>query len=244
MPTAVPAASGNSQKETTMLTIHGVPLSVHTRKVIVTAILKNMDYRSEVVIPVIPDNPPANWSSLSPTGLIPVLQDGDYTLADSSAICLYLEKKQPAPPILPGNARAHGRALWFDAYAGGTIFRHVVHPLFVQTIVNPNINKVPGNKAVIANVLDNVQPKILGYLDAQIDGEFLVGDTLTLADIAIVSNFIVYQYMGYTIDTARYPRLVEYLKQIAACDAYRQALDSEKPFVASMGLDRHFLEAA
>ena len=80
-----------------MLTIHGVPLSVHTRKIIVTAILKKMDYRIEAVIPVIPDNPPANWSSLSPTGLIPVLQDGDYTLADSNAICLYLEKKQPAP---------------------------------------------------------------------------------------------------------------------------------------------------
>ena len=169
-----------------MLTIHGVPLSVHTRKIIVTAILKKMDYRIEAVIPVIPDNPPANWSSLSPTGLIPVLQDGDYTLADSNAICLYLEKKQPAPPILPGDARACGRALWFDAYAGGTIFRHVVHPLFVQTIVNPNINKVPGDKAVIDNVLGKVQPKILGYLDGQIDGKFLVGDTLTLADIAIV----------------------------------------------------------
>ena len=148
-----------------MLTIHGVPLSVHTRKIIVTAILKKMDYRIEAVIPVIPDNPPANWSSLSPTGLIPVLQDGDYTLADSNAICLYLEKKQPAPPILPGDARACGRALWFDAYAGGTIFRHVVHPLFVQTVVNPNINKVPGDKAVIDNVLGKVQPKILGYLD-------------------------------------------------------------------------------
>ncbi len=41
-----------------MLTIHGVPLSVHTRKAIVTAILKDLDYRFEVVIPVIPDNPP------------------------------------------------------------------------------------------------------------------------------------------------------------------------------------------
>jgi glutathione S-transferase len=227
-----------------MLTIHGVPLSVHTRKIIVTAILKKMDYRIEAVIPVIPDNPPANWSSLSPTGLIPVLQDGDYTLADSNAICLYLEKKQPAPPILPGDARACGRALWFDAYAGGTIFRHVVHPLFVQTVVNPNINKVPGDKAVIDNVLGKVQPKILGYLDGQIDGKFLVGDALTLADIAIVSNFIVYQYMGYRIDAAGYPRLARYLKEIAATDAYRKALDAEKPFVANMGLDRRFLDAA
>ena len=52
-----------------MLTIHGVPLSVHTRKAIVTAILKGIDYKFEVVIPVIPDNPPPHWSTLSPTGL-------------------------------------------------------------------------------------------------------------------------------------------------------------------------------
>lgn len=225
-----------------MLTIHGVPMSVHTRKAIVTAILKKMDYKFEVVIPVIPGNPPANWHTLSPTGLIPVLQDGDFTLADSTAICLYLEKKQPAPAILPSDPRSYGRALWFDAYAGGTIFRHVVHPLFVQTVVNPNINKVPSDKAVIANVLESVLPKMLGYLDAQIDGRFLVGDALTLADIAVVSNFIVYQYMGYTIDAGKYPKLARYLREIAALDCFRQALEDEKPFVANLGLDRSFLD--
>ncbi len=224
-----------------MLTIYGVPLSVHTRKTIVTAILKKMDYTVKPVIPVIPDNPPPNWASLSPTGLIPVMEDGDFTLADSSAICLYLERKQPRPPILPSDTRDYARALWFDAYAG-TIFRHVVHPLFVQTIVNPNIRQSPSDKAVIDNVLDAVQPRILAYLDSQISGLFLVGNALTLADIAIVSNFIVYQYMGYRIDAAAYPRLATYLKRIAVTEAYAKALEDEKPFVANMGLDRSFLE--
>jgi glutathione S-transferase len=225
-----------------MLTIDGVPLSVHTRKVIVTAILKMLDYKLEVVIPVIPDNPPPNWSTLSPTGLIPVIQDGDYTLADSNAICLYLEKKQAPPPILPGDIRDYGRALWFDAYAGGTIFRHLVHPLFAQTIVRPNILKQPTDKAVIDDVLNNVQPKILNYLESQISGKFLVGNAMTLADIAIVSNFITYQYIGYKLDAVKYPNLVKYIRHIAATDAYRKALDEEKPFVANMGLDRSFLD--
>jgi len=50
-------------------------------------------------------------------------------------------------------------------------------------------------------------------LNSQIDGKFLVGNALTLADIAIVSNFIVYQYMG-----GQYPKLAKYLKGIAATD--------------------------
>ncbi len=101
---------------------------------------------------------------------------------------------------------------------------------------------MPSDRAVIDNVLNHVQPKIFGYLNSQIDGKFLVGDTLTLADVAIVSNFVVYQYMGYSIDADSFPKLAKYLKEIAAIDCYRKALEDERPFVESMGLDRRFLD--
>src|SRR5271170_5800820 len=111
---------------------------------------------SRVVIPVVPGQPPSNWSTLSPTGLIPVIQDGDYTLADSTAISLYLEKKQPSPSIMPVDLRQYGRALWFDAYAGGTLFRLVVHPLFHQSVVTPNIQKAATDKSLVDKVLNEV----------------------------------------------------------------------------------------
>jgi glutathione S-transferase len=248
VPATRPAVSNPAGSQTStgvkMITIHGVPLSVHTRKAIVTAILKKIDYRFEVVIPVIPGNPPANWSTLSPTGLIPVMQDGDFMLADSTAICLYLDRKQSAPPICPADIRDYARVLWFDAFAGGTIFRHVVHPLFFQTVVGPNIRNVPTDKAVVDDVLTNVLPKILGYLDRQIAGKFLVGNAMTLADIAIVSNFIVYQYLGFEIDAAQYPKLAGYLRAITATEAFQRALQDETPFVDQMGLKRDFLSAA
>jgi glutathione S-transferase len=225
-----------------MLTIHGVPLSVHTRKVLIVALLKNLNYKLEVVVPIVPDSLPQNWSTLSPTGLIPVLQDGGQTLADSSAICLYLEKKHPAPPVLPTATGEYGRALWFDAFAGGSIFRHLVHPLFVQTVVNPNIRKLPGDRTVIEGVLNDVRPKLLDYLESQIDGAFLAGNAMTLGDIAIASNFINYQYIGYRLDAGRHPKLVAYLKGILRTDVFREALEQERPFVAQMGLDRSFLD--
>src|SRR5262245_60339690 len=117
-------------EEMVMITIYGVPLSVHTRKTLMTARYKHIEYELEVVIPVIPGQPPADWREKSPTGLIPVMQDDDFMLADSTAICLYLDKKEPTPPMLPADAKGLARALWFDAYAGGTVFREVVHPLF------------------------------------------------------------------------------------------------------------------
>ena len=63
-----------------MLKIYGVPISVHTRKVIVAAIEKKLAFESD---PVIPFNPPAGWDKRSPTGKIPVMSDGDFELADS-----------------------------------------------------------------------------------------------------------------------------------------------------------------
>jgi glutathione S-transferase len=225
-----------------MLKIYGVPLSVHTRKVIVTALYKKIDYQLEVVVPVMPGQPPANWSTLSPTGLIPIIEDGDYRLGDSTAIALYLEKKQPAPAILPADARQYGQALWLNAYVGDTLWQQVVHPLFHQTIVNPNIAKIPTDKALVDKVLNEVAPKIFAYLESHIEGKFLVGNALTLADVAVTSNFLIYQYCGYPIDAARYPKLTRYLRAICETEPFQKALAAEKPFAEQMGLNRGFLD--
>lgn len=53
-----------------MLRIYGVPFSVHTRKVIITAIEKKLPYENEAVIPF---NPPPGWSD-SPMWGTPVLR--------------------------------------------------------------------------------------------------------------------------------------------------------------------------
>jgi glutathione S-transferase len=89
-----------------------------------------------------------------------------------------------------------------------------------------------------------VVPKILGYLDGQITGKFLVGDAMTLADIAIVSNFIVYQYLSFAIDAAKYPKFARCVREITATPAFQRALMDERPFVDQMGLKRDFLSAA
>ena len=220
-----------------MLTIYGIPISVHTRKAIVTAILKGIEYKVE---PVIPFNPPPDWRALSPTGLIPVIRDGDFTLADSTAICLYLNRKRPAPPLLPDNAAAFGQVIWFDSYAGH-VFRHLVHGLFFQKVVRPAILIEETDQAAVDDLLERARPQLFGYLDGRLDHPFPAGVALTLADIAIVSNLINYQYLGYTIDAARYPRLARYARDIVAHTALQKALADEEPFAEQMGLKRDFI---
>lgn len=81
-----------------MLKIHGVPFSAHTRKVIIAALEKGIPYE---IVPVVPLTPPPGWSELSALGLIPAIQDGDFTLADSSVICQYLDRAYPGVTLYP-----------------------------------------------------------------------------------------------------------------------------------------------
>ena len=72
--------------------------SPFVRKVRAYLALKGIDYALE---PVNPFDPPAGYRDISPLGKIPAWRDDDVTLADSSVILLYLERRHPAPPLYP-----------------------------------------------------------------------------------------------------------------------------------------------
>jgi glutathione S-transferase len=219
-----------------MLQIFGVPISVHTRKVIVAAIEKNLPYQINPVVPVIPGNPPPNWRTLSPTGLIPAITDGDFTLADSTAICAFLERAHPARPLYPVDAKAYAKALWFEQYASGTVFRNVVHPLFREVFVQPKVNKVPADPVKIDAVLSTVVPEVFGYLDSVAGDGFLAGPALSMGDVAVVSNLITFQYIGFALDALRYPRLSALFERVILQPSVRKAVQEEQAAVQAMGL--------
>lgn len=220
--------------------VYGVPLSVHTRKVILAARLKGIPLESEIVIPVVPGNPPSNWRDISPTGLIPAIEDEGFRLADSTAIICYFERKQPTPALLPADDREYAAALALDAWAGSALFRSVIHPIFHNQIVGPKIRNVPGDPAVIEAARSKAAPEAFGYLENLDLRDFLVGDRLTIADLAVISNLILFHYLGYRI-APQFPRLDRYFRRHIDTPALRAALAEEAPFADQMGLDRSFI---
>lgn len=225
-----------------MLKIYGVPISVHTRKVIVVAKLKGLPYELVPVVPVIADSLPPNWRELSPTGLIPVMQDGDFTLADSSAICAYLERTRPQPSVYPTAQRDHATALWLEQYAGCTLFRQVVQPLFHETVVSPNVLRKPGNALRIEEVVTRTMPEVLGYLDAVCGIGPLAGSALSVADIAVASNLVTMQYLGFMLDRERFGRLAGLLDRTIRHPTFIESLRAEQPAVQQIGLNGDFLK--
>jgi glutathione S-transferase len=208
--------------------------------VLVFATEKQLAFRSE---PVIPFRPPSGWNDLSPTGKIPVVTDGDLVLRDSSVICSYLERTHPSPALYPASARDYAEALWFEEYADGTIFREVVHGLFVQKVIRPKILKEETDASVIEAIRAKALPQVFGYLESAIHGDFIAAGRFTIADIAVVSNLINYHYLGYRLGDD-YPKLARYFFKQIERPSISSALLAEKPAANSMGLDRSFLGEA
>lgn len=221
--------------------VYGVPLSVHTRKVILAARFKAIPHQITPVVPVVPDNPPANWRSISPSGTIPAIDDQGYILADSTAIVQYLERKLPAPPLLPAALADYGRALFLDAWAGDVLFRKIIHPIFHQQVVNPRIRQLPGDRGAIDSALGAVAPDAFGHLERLAPEAHLVGGALSIADLAVVSNLVMFHYLGHRVDAARHPSLAAYFRRQLDTQLVRDALAAEAPFADQLGLDRGFL---
>jgi glutathione S-transferase len=217
-----------------MLKIYGVPISVHTRKVIVAAIEKKLKFEND---PVIPFNPPAGWDRLSPTGKIPIVAIDDFELADSSVISAYLEQTHPEPALYPRDAKERARALWLEEYCDSTVFRDVVHGLFFQNVIRPKILQQQTDRAAIDAILTQALPKVFGYLESQMTDGYLVGKSFGIADITLASNLVNYHYLGYRIDTARYPKLERTFKRLCQHPSIATALRTEQPVAKNMGLD-------
>src|SRR5829696_428206 len=97
--------------------LYGSSLSPFVRKVLAYAGEKGIELD---VLPVGPGDRNPDYRAASPFGKMPGFADGDYLLADSSAIIHYLEAKHPDPVLIPADPKLRGRTIWFDEF-GDTI---------------------------------------------------------------------------------------------------------------------------
>lgn len=209
--------------------LYGSTISPFVRKVAVFAEEKGIAFD---LTPAAPGDRSPAFRAISPFGQIPAMVDGDFTLADSTAIVTYLEAKHPEPALIPADPRARGRTIWFDELADTIVFGAGRAMLF-NRVVGPLFRGVAGDPAAADTVEREQWPAILAYLDREIGArDFLVGDGLTLADIAIGSVFASTLHACAPIDPAGYPDLARYLDALLARPAFATRVAKERAFIA------------
>jgi len=210
--------------------LYGSSLSPYVRKVLAYAGEKGIELDLQPT--GFPNHSP-EYAEASPFKKMPALRDGDYTLADSTAIIHYLEAKFPDPALIPAEPRARGKVIWFDEFSD-TILTACGAKMFFNRIVAPRFIGRPGDLAAADTAEREELPPILDYLERVVPdaGKYLVGDTITLADIAVASPFANLAHLCCEIDPGRHGRVRAYVDSILSRPSFAPWIEREVALLA------------
>jgi glutathione S-transferase len=191
--------------------VYGFPISPFVRKVHLVAAEKGIPVELALSNPA---DPAAEFLAASPFRKIPALIDGDFSLCDSTAIVTYFEALQPEPSLMPGDAKAKAKAIWFEEFAD-TILITAGGKVMFNRFVSPRLMGKPGDEAMAEQGLKELGP-ILDYLESQCGDGWLTGGDFSIGDIAVAATLRSLGYVGLEPNAATHPRTAAWYERVKA----------------------------
>ena len=189
---------------TPTIILHGTHLSGHTHRVqLLLRMLKLPFTFAEAGADV---RQSAAFRALNPMGQIPVLQDGELTLADSDAILVYLCKRYaPGSNWLPEDAVGAAQVQrWLSVSAGEIRFG----PAHARAIAQW---KAPGDPAQAVAIAQ----RLLAFMESHLaERSFLAAQHATIADLACYSYIAHAPEGGVALNA--YPAINAWLARVEA----------------------------
>jgi len=167
--------------------------------------LKGVDYESRQVNLVEGAQKSDDYRALNPQGLVPALEIDGHLLTQSLAIMVYLDQRFPAPILMPRDPvdGAHVRGLALSIACD-------IHPLnnlrVLKYLTGPlGVSEEQKNGWYEHWISEGFTA--LEAMAAPKAGEFLFGDTPTLADVMLVPQMFNARRFNVPVDA--YPTLVQ-----------------------------------
>lgn len=159
------------------------------------------------------------WRAKSPTGKVPVLEDGGFVMFESGAMAQYVLERYGEGRLQPSPGSADSaRCLQWSWFAEAT-FARPLGDIIHHTVFKPEAERIP---AVVVDARARALT-CLDAVDAAVDGNtFLLGDEFTVADIM----------MGYTLMLAKRVNVLE--NDHAHASAYFERLSGRAGFQKAM----------
>jgi glutathione S-transferase len=167
--------------------------------------------------------PPSDaYKALNPLGSVPFLEDGDVAINESIAIMFYLAERYGPTPLLPRNDPvAMARVMQLTVFGEASIGAGI-DPLLMAKFGAPDADKLNWSVRTQVGRIE----RFIAFIEAQLgDRPFLVGDSLTLADIAVTTAFGIWQG---ALDGPLSERLQAWRASLAERSAYQRAQAAQK----------------
>jgi glutathione S-transferase len=202
-----------------MLKIWGRISSINVRKVVLTAQLLDLPFERVDAGAAFGVVQTPEYKARNPNSLVPLLEDGDFTLWESNVIVRYLAASHPQGGLYPQDLRTRFDAeRWMDWQQ--TTLNGAGREAFIQLIRTPPEKR---NRQALAASVAATEP-LLAVLDVHLAKRaFMAGDRLTMADIPIACE--MHRWWGLPLEHAPRPSLQRWYDSIRSRPAARGALD-------------------
>jgi glutathione S-transferase len=212
-----------------MRTLYHHPLCPYSRKVRVVLAEKKLEFEGHLE---------RYWEArdefvaLNAAAEVPVLvEEGGTVLADSTAICEYLDELHREPPLLPVEpaARAEVRRLvgWFDVKFNREVTANLVgekvHKRLVGAGAAPDSRLIRAGFAAIHQHLDYI-----GWLTER--RTWLAGSQYSMADIAAAAQISCVDYIG-DVPWENHPAAKDWYARVKSRPSFRPLLADHLPGV-------------
>ncbi|MFV1872926.1 MAG: glutathione S-transferase family protein [Oleiphilus sp.] len=208
------------------ITLFGAHVSPYVRKTRLVLAFKGLAYQH---IPVVPfgGQQPDEFKKHSPLGKIPLLKVADRYIPDSSIICSYLDKLNPEPALFPADSFETTRAHWFEEYADSVMVSCIGGHLFAEKVLARAVFKREPIQSDIDKALNEELPNIFAYLNAELKDDYLVGNSISMGDIAVCGVFIAMHHCQVQCDEKQWPKLSAYIDRVMALDFFCKVVEEE-----------------
>jgi glutathione S-transferase len=209
------------------------PASTASRPILLFCAEAGIQYEPVVVDIMTGEHTKEAFTKLNPTGLIPVLEDGDFVLTESSAIMKYLAEKTNSaayPKDLQKRARVNERMDWINTQFYRDWGYNLIYP---QLFAHHKRGTDAAHTGTLEWGKKNVE-KWLAILDKSIIGnhKYLCGDEITIADyfasIVVGAGDLIGQ------DLSRYPNVSRWMTSMRALPSWSKVNEVAEGFAASL----------
>ena len=186
------------------LTLHGYWRSGTSYRTRIALGLKGLDYDQVTHDLRANEQKSDAYRALSPQGLVPAIEQGDYTLWQSPAILEWLEDTYPVPNLLPRNAEERGIVRAMCAIIGCD-----VHPLNNLRVLKSLKNDLGADQSAIDAWAARWIHEGFAALERLIAGhgaDYSYGTTPTLVDCYLIPQ--VYSAERFGVDLSDYDRIM------------------------------------
>lgn len=203
------------------ITLYGTPVSTYVRTVRLLLAYARIDYEIKDIGIFNGDNETDEYLNKNPFGKVPTVDFEGELVYETDAITFYINEKYANSQYSPSDLLLKARMYQIASIVNSYLYTPVIGQIVIQNLIVPQQGGEP-NQTLIENAIAPAAQALKAIEDIVDDGSYLLGDSITIADLYLIPIFI------YLQETPQFDTLTEQTPKLKAWWTHAQDLETVK----------------